>query len=143
MTRSSASASRADQMRGGGRERKAKDRATRTGKGHKGRWGNKETARARANKLGHAKTHTIYKETAALELQPLLQLWTAQPPLAVWIRRGQPAHIFCMYIPHLNDRQVQKGKEGTKAGKGQDIVFELLLDRQHLAKHDTMPVPFS
>eukprot|EP00955_Chlamydomonas_euryale_P095536 364943-Chlamydomonas_euryale.AAC.10 len=44
-----------------------------------------------------------------------LQLWTAQPPLAEWIRRRQPAHT------HLNDRQVQTGKEGTKAGKGQDM----------------------
>eukprot|EP00955_Chlamydomonas_euryale_P099255 365205-Chlamydomonas_euryale.AAC.5 len=32
-------------------------------------------------------------------------------------------------IPHLNVRQVQKGKEGTKAGKGQDETAENLNEK--------------
>eukprot|EP00955_Chlamydomonas_euryale_P048493 353991-Chlamydomonas_euryale.AAC.9 len=50
----------------------------------------------------------------------VLQLWTAQPPLAEWIRRGQPAHTPPQRPPGA------KGKEGTKAGKGQDETAENL-----------------
>jgi len=47
----------------------------------------------------------------------MLQLWTSQPPPAEWIRRGQLAHT-PRSSTHLNDRQVQKGTEGIRVGKG-------------------------
>eukprot|EP00955_Chlamydomonas_euryale_P050559 354583-Chlamydomonas_euryale.AAC.1 len=41
----------------------------------------------------------------------VLQLWTAQPPLAEWIRRGQPAHTPPQRPPGAGRKGRHKGRK--------------------------------
>eukprot|EP00955_Chlamydomonas_euryale_P043512 352606-Chlamydomonas_euryale.AAC.1 len=65
----------------------------------------------------------------------LLQLWTAQPPLAEWIRRGQPAHT----TPQRPPGAERKGREWvpymTWTGQLTDNRLQgQLTDRHSLAR---------
>eukprot|EP00955_Chlamydomonas_euryale_P055073 356027-Chlamydomonas_euryale.AAC.1 len=51
----------------------------------------------------------------------VLQPWTAQPPLAEWIRRGQPAHTPPQRPPGAERKRRHKGRKSflnrTKPGE--------------------------
>eukprot|EP00955_Chlamydomonas_euryale_P064126 358859-Chlamydomonas_euryale.AAC.18 len=71
--------------------------------------------------------HRVHIRTAFHCVCVVLQLWTAQPPLAEWIRRGQPAHTPPQRPPGAERKGRHKGRKKISkpdcTGEGRRKLF--------------------